>query len=98
MSHEQVSELLIERVDLMENFQALGQCRLFIEKHLPHASLKKMPSTSAAAKALLSSPLTCAAICSKACLTVFNGLDMLNEGIQDQHCLKSLSFHQFAFH
>ncbi|KAK0208255.1 Prephenate dehydratase-domain-containing protein [Desarmillaria ectypa] len=70
---------------VMSHEQALGQCRSFIEKHLPHASLKKMPSTSAAAKALLSSPLTCAAICSKACLTVFDGLDMLNEGIQDQH-------------
>ncbi|KAG7450413.1 PDT-domain-containing protein [Guyanagaster necrorhizus] len=70
---------------VMSHEQALGQCRSFLETELPHASLKKMPSTSAAAKALLSSPLTYAAICSKACLTVFDGLELLNEGIQDQH-------------
>ena len=41
-----------------------------------------MPSTAAAARALLDSPPSCAAICSKLCASLFNGLDVLREGIQ----------------
>jgi len=67
--------------------QALGQCRQFIKKQLPHASLEKTPSTAAAAaKAVLldDDPIKCAAICSKMCATVFDDLEVLREGIQDQ--------------
>ncbi|KAJ6455806.1 Prephenate dehydratase-domain-containing protein [Mycena sanguinolenta] len=64
--------------------QALGQCRSFLTKNFPHASLEKMPSTAAAAEAILTSP-KCAAICSKLCATLFNGLEILFEGIQDQN-------------
>ncbi|KAF7359540.1 Prephenate dehydratase domain-containing protein [Mycena sanguinolenta] len=64
--------------------QALGQCRGFLTKNFPNASLEKMASTAAAAEAILTSP-KCAAICSKLCATLFNGLEILYEGIQDQN-------------
>jgi len=41
-----------------------------------------MPSTASAARALLDEPPDCAAICSKLCASLFNGLDILEEGIQ----------------
>ena len=41
-----------------------------------------MPSTAAAARALLDGHPSQAAICSKLCATMFNGLDVLREGIQ----------------
>ncbi|KAF5375245.1 hypothetical protein D9758_000184 [Tetrapyrgos nigripes] len=71
---------------VMSHEQALGQCRGFLSKHLPNASRKKMDSTAAAAEALLRSPdgLKSAAICSKVCVTMFEGLQMLYEGIQDE--------------
>ncbi|KAJ7219068.1 Prephenate dehydratase-domain-containing protein [Mycena pura] len=63
--------------------QALGQCRGFLAQYFPAASLEKMPSTAAAAKAVLGS-CDSAAICSSICTTVFDGLEILYEGIQDQ--------------
>lgn len=41
-----------------------------------------MPSTAAAARALLDGPPSQAAICSKLCASMFNGLEALREGIQ----------------
>ncbi|KAJ7109156.1 Prephenate dehydratase-domain-containing protein [Mycena epipterygia] len=64
--------------------QALGQCRGFLARNFPSASLEKVASTAAAAEAVLASP-TSAAICSKLCATVFDGLEILFEGIQDQN-------------
>ncbi|EEB90202.1 hypothetical protein MPER_11623 [Moniliophthora perniciosa FA553] len=52
---------------------------------MPHAATEKMSSTAAAAKALLSSPAKHAAICSKICIKMFEGLEVLHEGIQDEH-------------
>jgi len=64
--------------------QALGQCRGFLAQNFPSASLERMVSTAAAAEAVLTSP-NCAAICSKLCATVFDGLEILFEGIQDRN-------------
>ncbi|KAJ7684965.1 Prephenate dehydratase-domain-containing protein [Mycena polygramma] len=64
--------------------QALGQCRGFISQNFPSASLEKMASTAAAAEAVLTSS-NAAAICSKLCVTVFDGLELLFEGIQDRN-------------
>ncbi|KDR85090.1 hypothetical protein GALMADRAFT_233707 [Galerina marginata CBS 339.88] len=71
----------IQRV--MSHEQALGQCRDFIAEKLPSASAVKTPSTAAAAKALLDSPPDCAAICSSICATLFEGLEVLFIGIQN---------------
>ncbi|KAJ6623409.1 Prephenate dehydratase-domain-containing protein [Mycena sp. CBHHK59/15] len=68
---------------IMSHEQALGQCRGFIAKNFKSASMVKMASTAAAARALLTASNS-AAICSKLCATVFDGLDVLFEGIQDQ--------------
>jgi prephenate dehydratase len=43
-----------------------------------------MPSTAAAAQALVTNGVGCAAICSKLCATLF-GLEVLREGIQDEN-------------
>ncbi|KAJ7273492.1 Prephenate dehydratase-domain-containing protein [Mycena haematopus] len=69
---------------IMSHEQALGQCRGFIAKNFPSVSVEKMASTAAAAEAVLTSP-SCAAICSRLCATVFDGLEILFEGIQDQN-------------
>ncbi|KAJ7285622.1 Prephenate dehydratase-domain-containing protein [Mycena rebaudengoi] len=72
----------IQRV--LSHEQALGQCRAFLAQNLASASLVKMVSTAAAAQALLTTS-NAAAICSKHCATVFDGLEILAEGIQDQN-------------
>jgi prephenate dehydratase len=54
---------------------------------MPNASVEKMASTSGAAQALTSPEYKtsgCAAICSKICAEIFDGLDVLLEGIQDK--------------
>lgn len=63
--------------------QALGQCKKFIAKHLPSATLVKTTSTAAAARALLDNPPDCAAICSRVCASLYDDLLVLQEGIQD---------------
>ncbi|KAF9265870.1 PDT-domain-containing protein [Marasmius fiardii PR-910] len=71
---------------VMSHEQALGQCSGFLAKHLPQASTMKMTSTAAAAEAISKSPgSTHAAICSKMCLKMFEGLELLREGIQDEN-------------
>ncbi|KAF9822063.1 hypothetical protein IEO21_00057 [Rhodonia placenta] len=76
----------VQRV--MSHEQALGQCARFLSANLPGAARVKMPSTSAAAQALLSDDpedraLESAAISSSLCASVFEGLEILHEGIQD---------------
>lgn len=90
LSHEQASGFWFLCLQcLTDEFKALGQCRNFISTNIPAASTVKMPSTAAAAQALLSAPnpnrdpFKCAAICSRIVVTIFNGLDVLREGIQD---------------
>ncbi|THV04844.1 PDT-domain-containing protein [Dendrothele bispora CBS 962.96] len=71
---------------VMSHEQALGQCQAFLSKYLPKASKKKMDSTAAAAEALIKCPdaTKSAAICSKICVSMFEGLQLLREGIQDE--------------
>jgi Prephenate dehydratase len=84
MSHEQVSEILLDSTGCNDCLaKALGQCQTFIASHFPSASLTKTTSTAAAAQALLDNPPDCAAICSRICGTLFHGLSVLQEGIQD---------------
>ena len=66
--------------------QALGQCHDFINQNFPSATLVKTASTAAAARALLDNPPDCAAICSAVCATLFDGLEVLFTGIQNQQC------------
>ncbi|KAM6498200.1 Prephenate dehydratase domain containing protein [Amanita muscaria] len=70
----------IKRV--LSHEQALGQCQAFLKTYLPDAELVKTPSTASAARALLDEPSNCAAICSKSCASLFDGLEVLREGIQ----------------
>ncbi|KAL0951063.1 hypothetical protein HGRIS_007802 [Hohenbuehelia grisea] len=69
---------------ILSHEQALGQCRGFKARHLPSAVEIKMSSTAAAAEALLLSEYAdAAAICSKLCASLFEGVVVLREGIQD---------------
>ncbi|KII93555.1 hypothetical protein PLICRDRAFT_152397 [Plicaturopsis crispa FD-325 SS-3] len=74
---------------VLSHEQALGQCSRFIAQSIPGAVLEKVPSTAAAAQMLstpggLDNSTECAAICSRLCVTVFDGLEVLHEGIQDE--------------
>jgi len=77
----------IEKV--LSHEQALGQCQGWLAKHLPQASLVHTHSTANAAKMLLSTedgldPMKCAAICSSVVVTIYKGLEILAENIQDR--------------
>lgn len=66
----------------------MGQCARFLSEKLPGAVRIKTPSTSAAAQSLLESEdkeiaAKSAAICSATCATVFDGLEVLCEGVQN---------------
>jgi prephenate dehydratase len=64
--------------------KALGQCQDFLNAYLPNAARVKVTSTALAAHSLLSSPRSHAAICSKVCATLFDGLEVLRESIQKE--------------
>lgn len=69
--------------------QALGQCSQFIAKHLPEATLVKVASTAAAAAEISQNntepdATECGVIASKFCTTMFDGLEVLHEGIQNE--------------
>ena len=86
LSHEQVgyrSYLVFLLTDVIFG-EALGQCRRFIAEKLPNASVESTSSTSAAAQMTHGSS-ECAAICSRLCATLFQGLEVLYEGIQDEN-------------
>jgi prephenate dehydratase len=73
---------------ILSHEQALGQCRGWLAEHLPRASLVRTDSTANAAKRLLSAengldPMKCAAICSSVVVTIYEGLEVLEENIQD---------------
>ncbi|KAJ7489925.1 Prephenate dehydratase-domain-containing protein [Mycena galericulata] len=68
--------------------QALGQCGRFLAENFPSASLEKVTSTAAAAQAVIASQ-NAAAICSKLCATIFDGLEILFEGIQNRKSMFS---------
>ena len=66
----------------------MGQCSRFLSEKLPGAVRIKTPSTSAAAQSLLEGEdeelaAKSAAICSATCATVFDGLEVLCEGVQN---------------
>ncbi|KDQ05925.1 hypothetical protein BOTBODRAFT_39877 [Botryobasidium botryosum FD-172 SS1] len=67
--------------------QALGQCSQFISTHLPHATLSRATSTAAAARSLLEDQgdgwKQRAAICSRICIKLYAGLEIIWEGIQN---------------
>ncbi|KAF9229393.1 PDT-domain-containing protein [Gyrodon lividus] len=75
--------------NVLSHEQALGQCRTWLAEHLPTASLVPMDSTASAAEKLLSAEpggldsRKCAAICSSVVVTIYEGLEVLQEGIQD---------------
>jgi len=75
----------IKRV--LSHEQALGQCRQFVTAHLPEARLISVASTAAAAEMVSTQDdaADSAAICSKICLQLFADLEILHEGIQDEH-------------
>ncbi|OBZ80093.1 P-protein [Grifola frondosa] len=77
-------KLNVRRV--LSHEQALGQCAQFLSEKLPAAARVKVSSTSAAAQSLLSSADECdsAAICSSSCASLFDGLEVLYENIQDK--------------
>jgi len=62
--------------------QSLGQCRDFLEKHLPHAQQIPCLSNSEAARKISSSQGNCAAIGPRRAACIYN-LHILQEGIQD---------------
>ncbi|KAF8273919.1 Prephenate dehydratase-domain-containing protein [Lactarius quietus] len=73
---------------VLSHEQALGQCQRFLAAHLPEAQLVSVASTAAAAEAVskqVDTTTDCAAICSKICLQLFAGLELLYEGIQNEH-------------
>jgi len=65
---------------------------MFLSKYLPNASVKKTDSTAAAAEALVKCPnaTKSAAICSKVCISMFKGLQLLQEGIQDEQSMLAI--------
>nr|GAT61237.1 predicted protein [Mycena chlorophos] len=66
--------------------QALGQCAAFLAREFPGAVLEKVSSTAGAAETISRDSTTtrdCAAICSRMCVDVFEGLEVLFESIQD---------------
>jgi len=72
---------------VLSHEQALGQCSSYLKRHLPHATLEKVSSTAAAARAVLAEDPTSscsAAICSKICVQLYDGLEALEEGIQNK--------------
>ncbi|KIJ68343.1 hypothetical protein HYDPIDRAFT_82790 [Hydnomerulius pinastri MD-312] len=74
---------------VLSHEQALGQCRSYLAEHLPRAILVPTDSTASAAERLLSvepgglNPSKCAAICSSVVVTIYKGLEVLQQGIQD---------------
>jgi len=76
---------LHEITRIMSHEQALGQCRQFIESNLPGIEIVKTKSTAAAAEALVDASSNCAAICSSICVSLFPGLEILAQGVQDEN-------------
>ncbi|KAI0721240.1 PDT-domain-containing protein [Cerioporus squamosus] len=77
----------IQRV--MSHEQALGQCSRFLSERLPGVIRTKVPSTSAAASAVLccgegTDEPESAAICSAHCASLFDGLEILHHDIQNE--------------
>ncbi|KAH9082184.1 PDT-domain-containing protein [Lactarius deliciosus] len=73
---------------VLSHEQALGQCQRFLAANLSEAQQVSVASTAAAAEVVSKQPdatADCAAICSKICLQLFADLELLHEGIQNEH-------------
>ena len=68
--------------------QALAQCRNYLEKNLPNATLIAVESTSYAAQKVSEENELCACISNIACLDVYN-LNLLEKNIQDNEFNKT---------
>jgi len=71
---------------VLSHEQAIGQSSHFLEQHLPGVKVVHTNSTAAAARAILSphpDNVERAAICSSLCVKLYDGLDVLCEGIQN---------------
>jgi len=72
---------------VLSHEQALGQCGQFIRSHLKDAVLVKTPSTVAAVESILSDEengYSSAAIASGVCERLFDGIQVLKRGVQDE--------------
>ncbi|GJJ09504.1 hypothetical protein Clacol_003727 [Clathrus columnatus] len=67
---------------VLSHEQALGQCKHWLKEHVPNAELLKVASTAGAAKMINSREE--AAICSKICAELYEGLEVIAQGIQDE--------------
>jgi prephenate dehydratase len=83
---------LLKSIDVVYSHeQALGQCSLWLDQHMPQAKRVKADSTATAARNLLrdrskeSQKLREAAICSEVCVHTYAGLRLLRRGIQDRN-------------
>ena len=89
ISHEQVNLCpIISVCDFLTASQALGQCSQYLSEHFPDAILEKRPSTADAAMSLLDPDEGFegdrAAICSSVCATMFENLEVVATGIQNE--------------
>lgn len=72
---------------VLSHEQALGQCGQFIRSHLNNPVLVKTPSTVAAVEAILNDEregCVSAAIASSVCEHLFDGIQVMYKGIQDE--------------
>lgn len=70
-------------LSFFELMQALGQCQRWLKEHAPDAELIKVASTAGAAKMISSREE--AAICSRICVDLYDGLAVIAEGLQDEN-------------
>ncbi|KAG8980315.1 hypothetical protein FRB94_010297 [Tulasnella sp. JGI-2019a] len=87
ISHSLVVRAGTKREDLRivaSHPQALGQCTRYLKQHLSQAATRETTSTAAASRLVLEdSTGQTAAICSKLCVELYAGLELLEENIQD---------------
>lgn len=62
-----------------------------MERHIPNAELVCLASTALAARTVANNTEVCgdAAVCSKICVSIYSGLEVLVEGIQDKDTNKT---------
>ncbi|KAI0036608.1 Prephenate dehydratase-domain-containing protein [Vararia minispora EC-137] len=82
-----VGKTMQEIKEVLSHEQALGQCSLFLQTHVPSAKLVAVSSTAGAAEMVSQDPaaFNSAAICSKFCTKLFPHLEVLHEGIQNEN-------------
>jgi hypothetical protein len=89
VSAEYLVRILLSSLCTSFYSQALGQCGQFIRSHIKDAVLVKTPSTVAAVEAILNDEkegCSSAAIASSVCERLFDGVQVLYKGVQDEAC------------